>query len=379
MTAKRCVSIVEYFGSLPDPRMDRTRRHELLDIIVIALCAVICSAETWEDVETFGRAKHDWFKRSLKLPNGIPSHDTFNRVFALLDPLAFQECFLGWMRAVSEEVGIEQIAIDGKTLRHSFDRAGAKNALHLVSAWATANHVTLGQVAVADKSNEITAIPKLLELLDVSGAIVTIDAMGCQKDIADKIRDGGGDYVLAVKDNQGRLYEDILGCFERHVDGQEVGSRHDESHTAESGHGRSEKRTCFVIHDPDGIRDLKLWRDLKAICMVVSERTVAGETSVEARHYIGSRAGTAEEYSHWIRGHWGIENSLHWVLDVSFAEDDSRLRTGHGPENLALLRRIAISLLKNDRDSKHSIHTKRLQAGWDESYLLKVLCGFSRK
>jgi predicted transposase YbfD/YdcC len=379
MTAKREVSLVHYFASLPDPRIDRTRHHELLDIVVIAICAVICSAESWEDVETFGRAKHDWLKTFLRLPNGIPSHDTFNRVFAHLDPEAFQECFLSWVGALGEEAGTQAIAIDGKTLRRSFDRASCKGALHLVSAWATANHLTLGQVAVQDHSNEITAIPKLLEILDVSGAIVTIDAMGCQKEIAAQIRDGGGDYVLALKDNQERLLEDVQACFQPYLDGGTRRAGHSQHTTTDRGHGRKERRSYFVINHPEGIRDRALWRDLHALCLVVRERTVAGKTSTEAHYYIGSREGTAEEYSAWIRGHWGIENGLHWVLDVTFREDDSRLRCGHGPENLALLRRVAVSLLKNDQTSKHSVHTKRLQAGWDEEYLLKVLCGVPKK
>jgi predicted transposase YbfD/YdcC len=374
MAANHSVSVVEHFADLPDPRLERTRLHELLDVIVIATCAVICSAESWEDVAEFGRSKFDWLKRFLKLPNGIPSHDTFNRVFARLDPQALQECFLRWLRAVSEEIGVQPIAIDGKTLRRSFDRASAKSALHLVSAWATANHLTLGQVAVDEKSNEITAIPKLLELLDVSGAIVTIDAMGCQKEIAAQIRQGGGDYVLAVKDNQGRLYEDILQCFQRHLDDECPAVEHSWHEAVDDGHGRRERRTVLVLNDPEGIRDRELWKDLDTICMVVSERTMNGQTSTEARYYIGSRWGTAEDYGRWVRGHWGIENSLHWVLDVSFREDDSRLRTGHGPANLALLRRITVSLLRNE-ETKHSIHTKRLKAAWDESYLLKVLCG----
>jgi predicted transposase YbfD/YdcC len=374
MTADRALSIIGHLEGLPDPRLDRTRRHDLLDVVVIAVCAVLCAAETWEDVEEFGRSKAAWLGRFLRLPNGIPSHDTFNRVFARLDPAALQDCLLGWLRAVSAAVGVDQIAIDGKTLRRSFDRAGAKSALHLVSAWATAAHVSLGQVAVAEKSNEITAIPRLLELLDVAGALVTIDAMGCQKEIAAAIRAAGGDYVLAVKDNQGRLYDDVLACFERHLDtaGATAGPCwHD---AIDHGHGRTERRTVSVITAPEGIRDRALWANLSAVCMVLSERTVNGTTTTETRYYIGSRAGTAAEYGSWVRSHWGIENGLHWVLDVCFREDDSRLRVGHGPENLALLRRLAVSLLKQE-PSSHSIHTKRLRAGWDENYLLAVLCG----
>lgn len=372
-------SVLEHFASLPDPRVERTRRHELLDLVTIALCAVISGAESWDDIADYGRKKVDWLATFLLLPEGIPSHDTFNRLFQRLDPLAFQACFHSWMSALSESLGLKTIAIDGKTLRHSFDTANAKSALHLVSAWATANGVTLGQVAVDRKSNEITAIPKLLEMLDLAGAIVTIDAAGCQKTIAEQIRAGGGDYVLAVKDNQPHLHEDIIQRFLTCVDNDFAGVEHTVFTEAVTGHGRQERRTTYVIPSTVGIRNAEDWRDLRAICLVVSERTVGEETSIEARHYIGSATEPAEVYASAIRGHWGIENGLHWTLDVTFREDASRARLGHAAENLALLRRIAVSLLKNETSCQRSIHGKRLLSGWDNDYLLQVLRGFQGK
>jgi len=285
------LTIQAHFDGLEDPRIDRIRRHDLMDIIAIAICAVICGAEGWEDIAKYGRAKHDWLKTFLGLPNGIPSHDTFRRVFCLLDPAAFQECFQRWIDALSEGLGIKRIAIDGKALRRSFDRAAGKAALHLVSAWATEQHLVLGQVAVEEKSNEITAIPKLLELLDVAGALVSIDAMGCQKEIAAKIREGGGDYVLSVKDNQPRLLEDIQLCFDKALDTDFAGLEYSYHQECYDGHGRVERRGAYTILNPQGIRDQALWQDLKAITIVFSERQEQGkERTEEVRYYIGSRA-----------------------------------------------------------------------------------------
>jgi predicted transposase YbfD/YdcC len=374
-TNNTVLSLTEHFAKLPDPRVERTRLHNLVDIVVMAICAVIAHAEGWEEIEDFGRAKFVWFKRFLELPNGIPSHDTFRRVFCLLDPAAFQGCFAGWISALATTLGLKQIAIDGKTLRRSLDRAAGKAALHLVSAWATANQLSLGQVAVDNKSNEITAIPRLLELLDVSGAIVTIDAMGCQKDIAERIRQGGGDYVLAVKDNQPRLLEDIQACFSRGFDTDFAKLNHSYHETVERHHGRVEARTYHTIQNPEGIRDRALWKDLQAITIVVSERQVNGQdTTTETRYFIGSKATGAKAYASYVRSHWSIENNLHWVLDVTFDEDHSRKRTDHSPENFALLRRLALSLLKQ-HSGKASVRRKRLRSGWDEAFLAEVLSG----
>lgn len=369
------LAIQTHFAALEDPRIDRTRRHALLDIVVIALCAVICGAEGWVDIADYGVAKYDWLKTFLALPHGIPSHDTFRRVFCLLDPCAFQECFQRWVDALSAGLGLKRIAIDGKTLRRSFDRATGKAALHLVSAWATTQHLVLGQVAVDSKSNEITAIPKLLELLDVSGAMVTIDALGCQKEIAAKIREGGGDYVLAVKDNQPHLLEDIQLCFERGLDNDFAGLEHSYHEAIYDGHGRVEAHQVHTIMHPQGIRDLALWKDLKAITLIYSERQEVGqEATAEVRYYIGSRLAKASAYAGYVRGHWGIENGLHWVLDVSFDEDHSRMRTDHSAENMALLRRLALSLLKR-HGGRGSIRGKRKQSGWNDKVLVEVLSG----
>jgi predicted transposase YbfD/YdcC len=372
------LSLVHHFAGLADPRLRHRRRHQLLDIISIAICAVICGCKSWKEVAVYGRKKADWLGTFLDLPGGIPSKDTFRRVFARIKPAAFRARFASWMQALAATLGVKQIAIDGKAARRSHDRGIGQSALHLVSAWATANHLTLGQVAVSDKSNEITAIPRLLELLDLSGAIVTIEAMGCQKEIARQIREGGGHYVLAVKDNQGRLLEDIQACFAAGLDNADGEGAYTHHETVERGHGRCEKRLYFTIEDPSGIRDQALWEDLRAISMVVSERQVVGEEATsEVRYYIGSKPGNAQEYAGYIRGHWGIENSLHWVLDMVFEEDRSRTRKGHGQENFAMLRRLAVSVLKNAKSCEGSIRCKQLQALLDDTVLEEMLRMFS--
>lgn len=374
---KSPISVVHYFQDLEDPRMERTRLHRLIDIVVIALCAVICGAETWVEVEKFGKAKLPWLRRLLPLSNGIPSHDTFGRVFALLAPEKFQECFLAWVAAVHKATDGRLVAIDGKTLRHSFDTATGKSALHLVSAWAVANHVSLGQVAVAEKSNEITAIPRLLDLLDLHGAIVTIDAMGCQKDIAEQIRAAGGDYVLAVKGNQDHLEDDIMASFGAGLDNDWKDIDVSIFTTKNKGHGRVEERQYLAIPVPKTLRHREAWKDLTSLCMVVRERTQGDVTEgPEAFYYISSLKPDAKKLAGAIRGHWGIENALHYILDVSFAEDQSRIRKDHAPANMGLLRRIATSLLKRAEKVKGGTHAKRMQAGWDETILEEILAGF---
>jgi predicted transposase YbfD/YdcC len=373
--ARPDLSIRTYFADLTDPRMERTRHHNLMDIVVIAICAVICGADGWLDIAAYGASKHAWLKTFLELPNGIPSHDTFRRVFCLLNPAAFQECFQRWIDALSEGLGIKRIAIDGKVMRRSFDRASGKTALHMVSAWATEQHLVLGQVAVDSKSNEITAIPKLLDLLDISGAIVTIDAMGCQKEIAAKIRDGGGDYVLSVKENQPHLLEDIQLYFERGLDTDFAGMEYSCHEEVYQGHGRVETHYVHTIVNPKGIRNQDQWQDLRAITFILSERQEAGkEMTEEVRYYIGSKATKAKSYASYVRGHWGIENGQHWILDVCFQEDQSRMRTDHSPENMALLRRLALSLLKR-HGKKGSVRGKRLKSGWNDQMLIEVLGG----
>jgi predicted transposase YbfD/YdcC len=369
------VSLRHHFAGLIDPRSERSRRHELLDIVGIALCAVIAGAESWPAVAAYGRAKHDWLARHFRLPNGIPSHDTFRRVFGLLDPLAFQGSFAAWIAALADcGVGSRRtIPIDGKTVRRSGRRGRGLAPLHLVSAWAGANHLSLGQGAVDDKSNEITAIPRLRDLLDLKGALVTIDAMGCQKEIAAKIVAGGGDYILPVKDNQPHLHQDIDDGFMAALEADFAGLEWSIARTEETNRGRREMRECHVIVRPSGLRDAALWKGLAAICMVMSRRVVGGVVSEEFRYFIGSFAGTAEEYLGAIRAHWGIENSLHWVLDVVFREDESRHHSGNSCENLALMRKLAVGLLKQEKSSDASLKTKRLRCGWDDSYLAKVL------
>jgi predicted transposase YbfD/YdcC len=365
------LSVHRHFANLRDPRRRHGQRHRLLDIIAIALCAVIAGSDTWQEVETFARRRRDWLARFLDLEGGVPSHDTFERVFDRLDPLALQRCLLSWLGAICDALKIGHIAIDGKTARRSGSPTRGIKALHLVSAWAAEHSLTLGQVATQDKSNEITAIPRLLDLLDLGGALVTIDAMGCQKAIAAKIVDAGGDYVLTVKDNQGRLCDDILECICASMDDARAKRDVYESEE-EEGHGRIERRWVTVITDPEGIRDKGLWRGLKVVGSYYLERTAGGKTSEEMRLFIGSRGMSAEQYGRAIRGHWQIENGQHWSLDVSFREDDSRIRKRNGGINFAMLRKVALSLLKR-HPSKDSINRKRYAAALDTSFLEEIL------
>ncbi len=366
-------SITSFFSVLEDPRSDHTRRHKLIDIMTIAICGVICGADSWVELEQFGKSKEEWLKGFLELPNGIPSHDTFGRVFALLDAQQFRDCFLAWVQAVSAVTRGQVIAIDGKTLRRSHDKSLGKSAIHMVSAWASENRLVLGQTKVAEKSNEITAIPELLALLDISGCIVTIDAMGCQKEIARLIIEDSGDYVLALKENQGQLYREVKELFE---DEGLVASEGDFHETVNKGHGRLEHRRCWSIADQEYISYLNLkgeWRGLRSVAKVTGERRIGEKVSIESRYYISSLPGGAEQLLRAVREHWGIENSLHWVLDIAFREDESRVRKGHGPENLATMRHMALNLLRRETSSKGGVKARRLRAGWDETYLLKVL------
>jgi predicted transposase YbfD/YdcC len=365
-------TIKQYFRRLKDPRRAHRRRHLLMDILVMAICAVICGANDWQQVVTFARKRRDWLQGFLQLPNGIPSHDTFERVFDRLNPAVFQQCFRDWMQALGGALALKQIAIDGKTLRGSAD--GKLGPLHVVSAWASANHLSLGQVAVDGKSNEITAIPQLLDLLDVEGALVTIDAMGCQKEIAAKIRAKKADYILTVKDNQPTLLEDIQHCFQRAFDTGFANVEHSDYTSNDRGHGRTETRSYLTISDPVGLRQAELWEDLRVIGMCISERTVTGkETTTEVRYFIGSRRASAKVYGQALRQHWGIENNLHWQLDVSFREDANRVSKRHEAENLALLRKLALVLLKQ-HPGKESIACKRLAAALDTEFLEQVIC-----
>jgi predicted transposase YbfD/YdcC len=367
------LAIVKFFRKLKDPRVKRRKKHLLLDIIAIAICAVIAGCDDWQQIETFGDNRREWLKQFLPLANGIPSHDTFERVFDRIDPVAFQACFRDWMNALCDALGLKHIAIDGKTLCGS--RSGKLKALHLVSAWAVNNHLSLGQVATSEKSNEITAIPQLLELLSLKGALVTIDAMGCQKDIAAKIVAGGGDYVLTVKDNQPSLLSDIQDSFIQAHDTDFAGLDYDEYETTDRGHGRIEKRSYTIIKNPTTLQQKDLWAELKVIGMCVSTRIVKDKESTEVRYFIGSRIASAKKYGATLRGHWSIENNLHWQLDVSFDEDNNRVTKRHGAENLSLLRKLALTLLKRHPD-KRSIACKRLAAAFNPNFLKEVLTEF---
>jgi len=369
------LSLAHHFAHLTDPRIDRSRLHELFDIVAIAISAVVAGADTWDDIEDFGKVKYDWLKTFLDLPNGIPSHDTFRRLFERLDPDEFQKGFLGWIEALHEASQRQVIAIDGKTLRRSFDRAKGKSALHMVHAWATANHLLLGQVAVDEKSNEITAIPKLLKMLEIAGAIVTIDAMGCQKEIARTIRSRKADYVLALKANHEKLFEQVVGFWDktcsRGMKGPDIKYHREWS----EGHGRTEARRCWVTSDLDWLEGREEWEDLRSVVFVESERFIGDSLSVETRYYLSSLPNDAGLLNQTVRSHWGVENSLHWVLDVTFNEDRSRIKKANAPENFGLLRRLALCLLKKESTSRRSIKGKRLRASWDEGYLRRVLCG----
>ena len=375
MGESNSLSILEHFEELSDPRIDRRKRHELLDVIVIAICTVICGGDSWTSMETFGKAKEQWFKTFLKLPSGIPSHDTFRRVFMLLDPEKFGECFLNWVSAVSRATNGDIVAIDGKTLRRSFDKAAEQSALHIVSAWSSSNNLSLGQIQVDKKSNEITAIPKLLDILDVSGCIVTIDAMGCQKDIAAKIRDNNADYVLALKGNQGGLHEDVELFFQTEKANNFDEFKCDSHETTDGEHGRIEVRRYYVTEEIDWLGADAEWSGIRSIGMVERERTLDGKKSTECAYYISSLDSNAEIFGNAVRTHWGIENSMHWVLDLAFREDESRIRKDNGPQNFALLRKIAANLLKSEKSAKIGVKEKRLKAGWDHDYLIRVLFG----
>ncbi len=347
---------------MKDPRIDRTKHHNLTDIVVIAICAVIGGSDSWADVEMFGKAKKDWFSRLLELPNGIPSHDTFGRNFARLDPVQFEECFEEWVEAVNEETGGQVVAIDGKTIRRSHDRAADKSAIHMVSAWASANRLILGQTKVDERSNEITAVPKLLSTLDVSGCTVTIDAMRYQKETATTIIDRGAGYVLALKEIQPQLHQDVMETFEQARQTGFASLDHDFTETVNKGHGRIETRRCWAVSDPDHlsyINDRNEWTKLASVVMVDSERIEDGKTSTQTRYYISSLSNDARVLLASVRAHWGIENSVHWVLDVTFGEDNSRVRKGNASENLSILRRFALNLLKRETTSKSSIAAKR--------------------
>jgi predicted transposase YbfD/YdcC len=372
MTANAPAAFQEHFHDLNDPRVERTRKHPLINVVFIAVCGVLSGANSFAAIEEFGLDRRAWFARFLDLANGVPSDDTFARVLARLDPGAFEKCLLSWVQAVQEVTDHRLIAIDGKTLRGSYHKRDGKAAIHMVSAWAAENKLSLGQVVVDEKSNEITAIPELLGLLDISGALVTIDAMGCQKEIADLIREGEGDYVLAVKQNQPTLYERVEAAIGAGL--EQDTSDLDEHETVEVGHGRQEARTYVVFPAPKAVDPDGVWRDLSAVGMAVTESTdPQGRCRMEARYYILSVLLSAKEFAGAVRGHWGIENNLHWQLDVSFREDECRVRTDHAPANLSVIRRFALGLLKRETSCRRGIETKRLKCAASDEYREKAL------
>jgi len=369
------ISLIISFQDLPDPRVEGRCDHKLIDIIVITVCAVIAGAESWVEVESFGKAKQEWLQTFLDLPHGIPSHDTFGRFFALLDAEAFQIAFMRWVEGVFRVSRGQVIAIDGKTVRRSHNRSIGKDAIHMVNAWATHNGIALGQWKTDAKSNEITAIPPLLRQLNVAGCIVTVDAMGAQTQIAQAIRDEKADYVLRVKDNQGHLHQDIQDWF-AHADNVPFAERQSSyAETINKGHGRIEIRRCCAISDPrafEYLRQYEDWADLQTIVRVQRERRLPGKTEIDTAYYISSLPAEAEPLLAATRFHWAVENSLHWVLDVIFREDDTRVRVGHAAHNMAILRQLALNIIKKD-SSKGSIRTKRLKAGLDVAFLEKLL------
>lgn len=370
----RYLGVFAFFEAVPEPRVERTRLHPLMNILIIGLLAMICVGEGWEDMAEFGLAKEAWLGTFLDLRHGIPSADTFRRVLSAVNPKAFNACFIAWAQALSAGTSGKLIPIDGKTVRHSFDHATGRKALHVVSAWIAENRLTLGQIATEEKSNEITAIPRLLELLDIRGATITVDAMGCQRAIAEKVIDQGADYIMGLKGNQGTAHKAVEEFFaDAHAK-----DFHDVAHTFHetvdgSDHGRLEVRRAWASQKLDWFTDLPKWKGLRSIIMMERERTIGAETSVERSYYWSSHVVGAEVFAAMIRGHWGIENQLHWCLDVGFREDESRIRTDHGPENIALLRKVAMNLAKSERSHKRGIQAKRKLAAWNDAYLFKLL------
>lgn len=372
MKAKESIAISEHFSCVSDPRMINKSSHLLIDIITITICAVICGADDWTDVELFGRTKKTWLKKFLRLPKGIPSHDTFGRVFSMIATDELEKAFLSWVKAIAETVtGV--VAIDGKTLRRSYDASSNKKAIHMVSAWAAENGMVLGQLKTEEKSNEITAIPALLELLEVKGCIVTIDAMGCQKEIAAKIVEKQADYVLALKRNQESLYDEVFDFFQSAQETNFDGLQWDFHETEDRNHGRHEIRRYWTVTGLEGLEQAKKWPRLRMVGMVESECTCKGETTREFRFYISSLESTAKFFANAVRSHWGIENSLHWVLDMSFREDESRIRAGNAAENFSIIRRLVLNLIKQEKSIQKGVKAKRLLAGWDDDYFLKIL------
>lgn len=367
-------SFMELFAQLPDPRVERTRRHSLESILFLCLCGVVCGANDLVSIERFGIARRAFLEKFVEFPNGIPSHDTLGRVLAKLNPTALENLFARWMRGVAEATDQDVVAIDGKTLRRAFDKAGGGAFITMVSAWSTANGVVLGQVGTDEGSNEIDALPHLLELLHLKRCLVTIDAAGCQTKVAQKIVDAGGDYLLAVRENQPKLFEAVRERLEAVRASSRSPGRGRRATTTENSRGREETRRCWVVPIGDEFPAPARWKNLAQLVLFESERTIDGEVSTGSRYFITSRKSlTAKEALAAVRGHWQIENKLHWTLDVAFREDDSRLRAENAAENLAVVRHVALNLLRGVKGSKVGIKNRRLEAGWSDPFLMKVL------
>lgn len=376
------LSLIEHFKELPDPRVPRTRDHDLIDILVIAVCTLLCAGESFNDMEDFGHAKHDWFKTFLTLRHGIPSHDTFNRVFAALDPAAFLECFLRWTQSLRQAVAQEIVALDGKALRRALN--SDQSVKYVVSAWAESNGLVLGQLKVNDKSNEITALPQLLRVLELAGCIVTVDAMGCQKKIAQEIIEADADYVLALKGNHETVHEEVKTFLDdlvaQSARPRAAGAKLPAAaaglavlKTVDKDHGRLETRCYYQSVALDWFAERAKWTGLQSVGLVEAIREIGGQRTVERRYYLSSLPLGVETFARAVRGHWGVENKLHWVLDVCFREDQSRARAGYAAENLATLRRLALNLLKREKTKKRGVKGKQLNASWDHAYLLRLL------
>lgn len=381
MSERVSTAIAEHFGRVEDPRLACLITHPLINIMTITLCAVIAGADNWSEVATFGEGKKEWLAPFLDVADGTPSHDTFSAVYARLDPQQLQDSFISWVKAIYRRLTDEVVAVDGKKLRHSFDTAEGQPMITMVSAWATQAEVVLGQLTVDEGSNEIPAIPKLLRLLDLKGCIVTIDAIGCQPEIVQQVIDQAADYLVAVKGNQGHLLEDLALFFRLAEQNGYAKVEHTYARTVNKGHNRVEVRHCWAITGQESLqflREYESWPQLRTIVRIDSQRHIGQTITYQTRYYISSLPNDAAHLLQVKRSHWAIENGLHWVLDVAFREDDSRVRKGHGARNLALFRHMAINLLKQEKTAKGGIHNKRMQAAWNEQYLLKVLSGGMR-
>ena len=376
------LSLIEHFKDLADPRIDRTKEHDLIDVLIIAVCCLLCAGESFNDMEDFGKAKEEWFKGFLKLRHGIPSHDTFNRVFQALDPKQFLECFLRWTQSLREAIPQEVVALDGKALRRAMNKS--QTPRYIVSAWAESNGLVLGQLKVDEKSNEITAVPELLRVLELAGCIVTVDAMGCQKKIAKEIIEADADYVLALKGNQEKVHQEVKSFLDASLEQQKQqrpkgalvpkeAAALKSCETVEKDHGRIETRRYYQSDYLDWFADKDKWEGLRSVGMVESIRQIDGKSTLERRYYLSSLPVEVETFGRAVRGHWGVENKLHWVMDVCFREDQSRARQGYAAENLATLRRLALNLLKQEKTKKRGIRGKQLNASWDHPYLLRLL------